>query len=369
MNENVTALPNRAEIKQQAGDWLVILDRGDITVQQQLELQQWLARSDYHREYLEKLAKNWDSMAIMQQLSELFPLQETALQADHSARPAYAGLRQLATDYNRWFTDNTRLAVSGLAAALLLAALLPLLVSTPGQYATGIGEQLTLTLRDGTEVALNTNSRLAVDYTPEHRVVRLLQGEAHFTVEKNPQRPFIVYAGDGLVWAVGTAFNVRYTSAVVDVTVTEGRVKVIPDVPDDTAAALAQPQPLISPSTTPLGAREALIEVGQAVQYNTDNKQITAYSKALSEESMAQKTAWQQGALVFNGEPLSKAIDEISRFTQKQIVIADPALSDIRVGGYYKLNNIEALLASLSEGFNFQVDYINDQRIELTTAD
>ena len=48
-----------------------------------------------------------------------------------------------------------------------------------------------------------------VDYRGDNRIVRLSRGEVNFDVAKDPHRPFVVYAGDGLVWAVGTAFNVR----------------------------------------------------------------------------------------------------------------------------------------------------------------
>jgi transmembrane sensor len=67
-------------------------------------------------------------------------------------------------------------------------------------------------------------------------------GEAHFFVEKDPQRPFVVNAAGIDVRAVGTAFNVRIDPAAVEVLVTEGRVRVDPAVPHDDPAA-----PAVSP--------------------------------------------------------------------------------------------------------------------------
>ena len=74
-------------------------------------------------------------------------------------------------------------------------------------------------------LTLNTDSELSVDYSGDNRIIHLSRGEVNFDVAKDPHRPFVVYAGDGLVWAVGTAFNVRLIEDSVDLTVTEGRVK------------------------------------------------------------------------------------------------------------------------------------------------
>ena len=43
----------------------------------------------------------------------------------------------------------------------------------------------------------------------------------------------------------------------------------------------------------------------------------------------------------------------------------DPEIRNIPVGGHYKTNNIEALLASLSDGFGIQVIAVGDNRIHL----
>ena len=97
-------------------------------------------------------------------------------------------------------------------------------MASNGLYATAIGQQLTITLAEGSVVVLNTNSQIKVDYDQQYRDIRLLQGEAHFTVARNSERPFRVYAGVGRVQAVGTAFSVYLKDNAVNVTVTEGRV-------------------------------------------------------------------------------------------------------------------------------------------------
>ena len=76
-------------------------------------------------------------------------------------------------------------------------------------YVTQIGEQQTIVLPDQSQILLNTDSRVAVSYQADRRLLTLHKGEAHFDVAHDAKRPFDVYAGGGRVNAVGTAFTVR----------------------------------------------------------------------------------------------------------------------------------------------------------------
>ena len=80
-----------------------------------------------------------------------------------------------------------------------------------------------------------------IDYRQDQRSIILHRGEAGFDVAKNKQRPFVVYAGEGMVWAVGTAFNVNYRESYVDVVVSEGKVKVFSDIAKIDSAGLGLP--------------------------------------------------------------------------------------------------------------------------------
>src|SRR6185312_4127329 len=74
----------------------------------------------------------------------------------------------------------------GIAAAVLVAALAGggyWWIETTGAYATGIGEQRTAKLADGSFIYLNTDSKVEVDFSDKARDVRLLRGEALFVVE------------------------------------------------------------------------------------------------------------------------------------------------------------------------------------------
>ena len=75
-------------------------------------------------------------------------------------------------------------------------------------YSTGIGEQRSLALEDGSSIKLNAMSRIRVRFTATRRDIELIEGQAFFRVAKDKTRPFIVESKGTQVRAVGTEFDV-----------------------------------------------------------------------------------------------------------------------------------------------------------------
>ena len=361
---NVTHLPNKALIKEQAAAWFVRIETGSLRDDEVAELRAWVQQSAFHRDYLLEIARNWDDMAGLTELSKFFPLPEDELLKDslHAFRP---GWRQ------RLSTQLFPSLAIAVAATVCLAIALLLLLQTsifenygPQTYKTALGEQRRIHLDDGSVVTLNTNSELAIDFSKTRRAVKLIRGEANFQVAKNPERPFGVYAGSGMVWAVGTAFNVRHSVSGVDVIVTEGSVKVFSNIGAEKSSELSidnarEAEPRITGERTSAGTgrEEALLIAGEVVRYS----KVIESLDAVQQEDIKRKLAWQEGALIFKGESLAQAVAEISRYTDRRIIITDPFLAGLRVGGHYKTGDIEALFASLGQGLQINVDYSDDR--------
>ena len=352
--DTVTPLTQQAEIKQQAGEWIVKVDQRALTEQEKTELTTWLTHSAFHRDYFAKLAKNWDAMAIMEELAAMFPLPEI----EPTKTAAATG-----TSFWSWFTPQAgrpAIAMSVVFCSLLAITLMLFPLSSQTNIATAIGETQQIELTDGSVLTLNTNSEVTVNYQAGVREVSLLRGEAHFEVAKNPDRPFVVYAGDGLVWAVGTAFNVRVSRTDVDVLVTEGRVKVYADV--NAQQSLPALIPVVKQTDNTQPPQEAVLDAGQTLQYSQHVSRV----QPLAKEQLEKKIAWQRGALVFKGETLEEAVSEISRYTKKQLVIIDPAIKTRRVGGHYQTSDVDALLTTLAQGFSIDVKYLDNDIIHLS---
>jgi transmembrane sensor len=224
---------------------------------------------------------------------------------------------------------------SGLAAALLLGAFLGFrALQSPAapetRYATTTAGYERARLADGSTLELNTASAARVQFTAAERRVELESGEAHFEVAHDTARPFVVSAGGVAVRAVGTAFNVRFVSGAVEVTVTEGKVAVERVDLNALSAAptlIAANQRLALP-LAPAAAPAPVIE-------------------PLAPADVRAVLAWQRRVTDFSDTPLAEVTARFNRHNVLQLVITDPALESRRIGGIFALDDVEAFVRLL----------------------
>ena len=217
----------------------------------------------------------------------------------------------------------------GMAAILIaITAGLILLRGFPGtSYTTNVGEQRVVVLEDGSKVRLNTDSAIRVRYGPERRDIQLIRGEAFFEAAHNPQRPFVVTAGNTAVRALGTRFDVRRDDGTVHVTLLEGKVDVRRNRDRDGAVL-------------------------------TPNQQLTVTSEAISHPRPADPdgaTSWTTGHLVFHGATLGAAVAEVNRYAIHKVSLdGPPSLADRPVSGVFDAGNTQAFVAAVDTLFDLQ---------------
>ncbi|WP_370444249.1 FecR domain-containing protein [Candidatus Burkholderia verschuerenii] len=93
-----------------------------------------------------------------------------------------------------------------------------------------MGERRTITLADGTELMLDTDSAVDIRYTPSERRIRLVQGAIMIKTghADTASRRFFVDTTHGVLEALGTRFSVRQDAANTRLDVFEGAVRVEP---------------------------------------------------------------------------------------------------------------------------------------------
>lgn len=245
---------------------------------------------------------------------------------------ATPGLETMPVVNVRWWLP---VVWSGLAAALVLGAFLGFraLPSTPSpetRYATTTAGYERARLADGSTLELNTASAARVQFTAAERRVELESGEAHFEVAHDTARPFVVSAGGVAVRAVGTAFNVRFVSGAVEVTVTEGKVAVERVNPNALSAGptlIAANQRLALP-LVPAAAPAPVIE-------------------PLAAADVRAVLAWQRRVADFSDTPLAEVTARFNRHNTLQLLITDPTLGARRIGGIFALDDVEAFVRLL----------------------
>ena len=191
-------------------------------------------------------------------------------------------------------------------------------------YVSAIGETRNVELADGSRVQLDSGSAIAVDYTPDRRAVRLLAGQAFFTVQRDRQRPFSVEAEDVDVTVTGTEFDVRLASADVLVAVAAGEVHV------------AYPQ----------GAEtnETVLVAGQSLRVHRNRG--AAELVQVAPQSVA---PWRRGRLLIESATIGDLVSELRRYRSGMIVITDNALAGQRVTGVFDLRDPVRALKTVVE--------------------
>lgn len=321
-------------IEVQAGEWLARLDRPDATAEDRAAFECWCSADSRHAAAYTRLAAAWC------QLDRVRALRPATGPID----PNFLRPRSFA--FNRKFVAVAATLVFAVIAAWLA---LPLLSGTT--YVTGVGGFQRLVLSDGSVLELNTDTSVRVTLDGSMRRVELRRGEASFEIAHDATRPFVVTAGDAAVRAVGTRFNVRRFERSVEVLVNEGRVVVgAPDALTDSEASLPPSAPIVK-------AGQAAVAQAQRITLSEITPDVSA-----------RKLAWRERMLVFDGTPLSEVVAEFNRYNERRLVLADPSLGTLRVGGYFRPTNLNAFIELLQQHFDVRVASDSDERIVLSAA-
>ena len=350
--DNVVSELMPKDIEYQAAHWLAVLDGDNPSAEQIAAFHRWKNADEAHRQAFEAVLELWGNANILTRLEPpATPAGRTAPSAFSLFRPA---------------------AAFAILLLVSIAIVQPLFFPGETLYTTQVGEQKTIQLPDGSELILNTDSQIVVNYQSDHRLLTLQKGEAHFEVAHDPERPFDVIATQGRVRAIGTAFTVRKDQQAVSVYVTEGVVEVQRGFgagAESTSHNTAQPAPTSASAAAkqqPHKATAAPVAVTvpagqQAVYSQASNSPIAVRDS----KDIDKKLSWREGKLVFNGEPLSQVIEEFGRYTDTRIIIPSKKVRSLKVGGIFEIGDTVAMLDALEQGFGIYANYMSDDIIYL----
>jgi transmembrane sensor len=320
--------PSHDPVEDSAAGWVLRQDRGLTPAEQDAYLE-WLTADPRHAAAYARHRRNWERLNL---LAQWRPEHGAGPNRDLLAPPPATERRPRRA---RWWWAGL-----SLAAGLIVGLGWPWLARDRAEPLAVVAAEpvrVTLirqeTLADGSQVVLNRGARLRLAYDGSTRRVFLDEGEAHFTVQPDATRPFVVEAGGVEVRALGTAFNVRLGEADLEVLVTHGRVR----VDDGTAEAMAE-----------LGA-------GQRVWVDLAESRPSVVAPVAAEE-VERRLAWQPRLLDFSAQPLQAVVEEFNRRNAPyRIMVADSALAELPVSASLRSDNLEGFLRLLEAGFAVEV--------------
>ena len=171
-------------------------------------------------------------------------------------------------------------------------------------------------------------------------------------VAKELDRPFLVRAGDAVVQATGTAFNVALGVNGVEVLVTEGRVLV--DASTNGSSGEALNEGTVSVRELVAGQRSVL-----SVQAELTVPEVIS----ISTEEIDQRLLWKGEVLDFTNVPLHEVAEEFNRRNRTKIVIGEPELRDLEITAKLRSDNLDGFVALLDVAMN--VDSNRDGAFEI----
>ncbi|MDX2275607.1 MAG: FecR domain-containing protein [Hyphomonadaceae bacterium] len=326
-------MPSRQTLtraEREASGWIVRIKAHDATERDRRDFQAWLDADPDHPKAYAKLERTWGVVASLQHLKGRAAANDTAPPPHRSwtlPAAAIAACALLAIAAGVWFAQQPE----------------PV---TAQQVETAPGELRTITLADGTTIELSGGSEVTVEVTDGERRVELTAGYALFDVTHDAQRPFVVHTPRGDIRVLGTSFVIRVTDTQVRTTVLRGSV----------SGAVARTGLL-----SVLGSREPVTAAAnEEIVLNDDGAEVVP----IAAEVIPRRLAWQDHMLAFDGETLNQAIAEVSRQTGWTFELADPALGEMRVGGYVAADP-EAFIGLVSSSLNLDARREGAKRVLL----
>jgi transmembrane sensor len=356
------SLQEQADLYGIAAEWHTRVDHPDAGPIVRAQLDVWLAADPRHAAAYRAIERACMDLGEVAADPRVLEFRHEALAAvssggvRRSARGFFGAAREWALGPSALVAAAAAFVVVAIVAALAWRGISPTIAPTlagqkldAGIFTTAVGERSTVTLSDGSSVALDTQSRIDVSYSPEQRAVRLVSGQAWFQVAHNTAWPFVVDAGDRRITALGTAFDVRLDDrdSTVHVTLVEGKVAV---------EAIRSPLARLIRSAPPA----SVLAPGESLVVSDAQPALSRHA------DLAKVGSWREGQIVFDDDTLETAIAEMNRYSTQQIVLADASLAALRVSGVFKAGHSRNFIEAVTGHYAIRAENV-DGRIVLTS--
>lgn len=307
------SVPRANDVEAAAAAWLERRACADWGASGQAALDEWLAQSSAHEVAFLRLEAAWT-----------YADKITAVRKSMRA----------AVEAKRWFPNSLLKAVAIVVIGMMAASGGVYFTFRPNQmtYETVLGGHRTIALADGSKIELNTDTVLRAEVTADHRKLWLEKGEAYFQVKHDASHPFTVIAGRHRVTDLGTKFLIRRDAHRLEVSLVEGRARF------DAPAGNMKP---------------ASLDLIPGDRVTVENGSVVLVRQAPQMQERA--LAWRRGLLVFDRTALADAAEEFNRYNRKKIVIEDPAIAHMPIGGTFRADNISSFISVAQDVFGLHV--------------
>lgn len=340
--------PLREEIENMAADWIARRDAG-LAADEEATFRQWVSADLRHAQAVSELEAAWAT------------LNEPRLSGGGPS--VMRDIRTLETQALRR-RQTGRYAI-GATLMALAATLLVVFFRTSPDAAPPVNGARTVELRpdrrllpDGSVIELNAGADVVVKFSAAKREVRLVRGEALFSVAKDPARPFVVHAGEVEVRAIGTAFSVLYEQTkAVNVLVTEGHVAVQRVSDGESLIAGGQPGQIRLPTPMLPSYAPPVLTAGHRMVIPVIDMPTPSLPVAVtSKDEIVTALAWRQRRVEFTSTPLAEAVPLFNRENQSQLALANAATAELQISGVFWTDDPDGFARLLESSLGIKAD-------------
>ncbi|TDQ18272.1 FecR family protein [Algoriphagus boseongensis] len=299
---------------------------GEANPEEIKEVETWCAQSSANQKYLE------DTKLIIEK-------SQLPSSAEFDPEKAWSKVGPKLRDTRK--EVRSIISLWKIAASLILVAVVAYLFywyMAPGEEFVYLSENevLTQTLPDQTEISLNRESEIKVDYNPRKKTGTIqLKGEATISIGKEKDIQWIVEAENLLIKDIGTVFNVKAypEDQMIEVSVLEGAVQFYEK-----------------------GEEGILLKAGEMGVYDKISKQ---YSKTQADTNVV---SFKTRSFQFTEENLQEVVDLISEVYDQEIILSGPVGScKVTVG--FENEDMDTILEILSETMGLEIRKVGNQII------
>jgi transmembrane sensor len=282
----------------EAAQWLAALDAGTADPE---AFEAWRTADPRHAVAFAQVASVWTQLG----------------EARHVAPDAEPALAQRTPDLPHWRRFAQAAAI---ALAVCVAGVASSQFWARASAETSVGERRTVQIGQGARIELNTDTAVEWREGREGSEVWIEKGQIGLDVPVGANQ-VIVRAGDAEATLASGRYDIRIIGATMSVLVLEGHSRAA--WTSEVAAA------------------------GTKLLLEGENARIAAPAAVETDRALA----WRRGEVVFAGETLARATEEYNRYLVRKLVVGDPAIAGIELGGRFTSQDPADFLSALRASF------------------
>lgn len=302
---------------------------GEISLEEDQSLKKWLDESDENQKVFDSYKATWDEMDRVKgkssrEIDVEWEKLENAIDFDEDA---------VQVKERSLFTIFYRSAAALLLIATTIFSVYKIISSQGTEQLVAQVQTLEVELSEGSKVTVNSNSKLSYPKKFEKNIRQVeLSGEAFFEVAKDPERPFIINAGDVRVEVLGTSFNVKAYENLeqIEVTVSSGKVAVYPlNNPDE---------------------KVILVKGQKAIFYKSNAKVESSLNDDINFAS------WKTKEIIFEDTPMPDVIRVINEIYKSNLNLVGDQLKECPVTTTFDNQSLESILNVLESTLDLSIE-------------